>query len=84
MWLFFSFVSSSLKGPAVIGHRTLGNPYESVDPAPPLEGHTLSQLEEILLDESRDLFHRYRALFTLRNLGTDEAVKVNPGLSPTP
>jgi hypothetical protein len=31
---------------------------------------------QVLLDESRTLFERYRAMFALRNQNTDEAVEV--------
>ena len=34
----------------------------------------VSTLTQILCDESEDLFQRYRAMFSLRNLGTEEAV----------
>ena len=50
------------------------NPYESVDPAPPLEEKDVGKLEAILLDESLPLFERYRAMFSLRNLGTDDSI----------
>ena len=45
-------------------------PYVSVDPAPPMEGETnTDHLAEVLLDPTRPLFERYRAMFQLRNLG---------------
>eukprot|EP01129_Flabellula_baltica_P002890 TRINITY_DN12778_c0_g1_i2.p1 TRINITY_DN12778_c0_g1~~TRINITY_DN12778_c0_g1_i2.p1 ORF type:complete len:292 (+),score=78.51 TRINITY_DN12778_c0_g1_i2:57-932(+) len=47
--------------------------YFSVDPAPPLEG-TVEELKEILNDQNKSIFKRYRALFGLRNIGTEEAV----------
>uniref|UniRef100_UPI0037E80042 deoxyhypusine hydroxylase n=1 Tax=Semicossyphus pulcher TaxID=241346 RepID=UPI0037E80042 len=50
------------------------NPYCSVDPAPPAERKSVSELRSILLDEGLPLFERYRAMFALRNLGTEEAV----------
>ncbi|KAM7013038.1 deoxyhypusine hydroxylase [Tautogolabrus adspersus] len=50
------------------------NPYCSVDPAPPAERKSVSELRSILLDESLPLFERYRAMFALRNLGNEEAV----------
>ncbi|XP_028301352.1 deoxyhypusine hydroxylase isoform X2 [Gouania willdenowi] len=53
---------------------TDGNPYSSVDPAPPAVRSKTSELRSILLDESLPLFERYRAMFALRNLGTEEAV----------
>ncbi|XP_067936094.1 deoxyhypusine hydroxylase-like isoform X2 [Watersipora subatra] len=51
------------------------NPFHSVDPAPPLPGDlTVAALTAQLLDENLSLFLRYRALFTLRNMRTEEAV----------
>ncbi|XP_069505551.1 deoxyhypusine hydroxylase [Ambystoma mexicanum] len=50
------------------------NPYQSVDPAPPLEEKDVVKLRESLLDESLPLFDRYRAMFSLRNLGGKAAV----------
>ena len=45
------------------------SPYTSVDPAPPNETDLMStaDLEKQLMDESRSLFDRYRAMFSLRN-----------------
>lgn len=51
----------------------------SIDPAPPLETTTtqsVDELKSILLDENLALFKRYRAMFSLRNIGTEEAVLV--------
>lgn len=54
---------------------TSSNPlYSTVDPAPPLPLGTVDELKQILLDENRSLFERYRAMFALRNIGSDEAV----------
>ncbi|KAA0714143.1 Deoxyhypusine hydroxylase [Triplophysa tibetana] len=50
------------------------NPYFSVDPAPPALKKSVPELRVQLLDESLTLFERYRAMFALRNLGTEEAV----------
>jgi deoxyhypusine monooxygenase len=49
--------------------------YLSVDPAPPLpvSKFTVEELQETLMNSSLSLFHRYRAMFSLRNLNTDEA-----------
>jgi deoxyhypusine monooxygenase len=50
--------------------------YESVDPAPPLPMDTdskVEKLQKILNDPNEPLFQRYRAMFRLRDLGTDEA-----------
>lgn len=50
------------------------NPYFSVDPAPPCQSDNIESLKQTLLDEGLPLFERYRALFSLRNLGTKDAV----------
>lgn len=51
------------------------NPYASVDPSPPLaQNKTVDELKEILLDEKENLFVRYRAMFSLRNLRTKQSV----------
>lgn len=50
------------------------SPYLSVDPAPPAEEMDVAKLREILLDESQELFERYRAMFALRNVGGQAAV----------
>ena len=52
----------------------LPNPYRSVDPAPPAANVDVGVLRTSLLDESLPLFQRYRAMFTLRNIGSREAV----------
>lgn len=48
--------------------------YKTVDPAPALALTDITRLKQILLDEKLSLFERYRAMFALRNIGTDEAV----------
>lgn len=51
------------------------SPYNAVDPTPSYpDSMPLKELRSIYLDESKSLFERYRALFTLRNIGTSEAV----------
>jgi deoxyhypusine monooxygenase len=51
------------------------NPYYSVDPAPPhAKIDDVKTLRQRLLNEDEDMFERYRAMFALRNNGTDEAV----------
>lgn len=51
-----------------------GNPYASVDPSPPSEIKNISQLKTIYMDPSESLFKRYQAMFSLRNLRTEESV----------
>uniref|UniRef100_A0A1L8EH38 Deoxyhypusine hydroxylase n=1 Tax=Haematobia irritans TaxID=7368 RepID=A0A1L8EH38_HAEIR len=51
------------------------NPYASVDPSPPAENNiTVKELKAIYLDPKQSLFDRYRAMFSLRNLRTEESV----------
>ena len=52
------------------------NPYCSVDPAPPADENDINMLKETLLDESKTLFDRYRAMFSLRNKNTEESVLI--------
>eukprot|EP00604_Paraphysomonas_vestita_P004214 CAMPEP_0174822442 /NCGR_PEP_ID=MMETSP1107-20130205/15768_1 /TAXON_ID=36770 /ORGANISM="Paraphysomonas vestita, Strain GFlagA" /LENGTH=248 /DNA_ID=CAMNT_0016041315 /DNA_START=39 /DNA_END=781 /DNA_ORIENTATION=+ len=51
--------------------------YLSVDPAPPMNDDTnnksISDYKEILLNPSLSLFDRYRAMFTLRDMNSDES-----------
>lgn len=47
----------------------------SVDPAPPQRDIVdVSVLKEILMNTGLSLFDRYRAMFALRDIGTEEAV----------
>jgi deoxyhypusine monooxygenase len=60
-----------------VGCACLTNPYSSVDPAPPHPAHatwTLEKLGSVLIDPSQSLFDRYRAMFSLRNRGGEQAV----------
>lgn len=53
------------------------SPFDTVDPTPSYpDTMSVQDLRAIYLDESKSLFDRYRALFTLRNIGTSEAIKV--------
>lgn len=50
--------------------------FTSIDPAPPLPSDQESKIEKlqsILNDQNKPLFERYRAMFRLRDLGSDEA-----------
>ncbi|QLG74660.1 hypothetical protein HG535_0G05430 [Zygotorulaspora mrakii] len=50
--------------------------YSSIDPAPPLaleRDYNVEELKELLNDPKKPLFERYRAMFRLRDIGTDEA-----------
>ncbi|KIY45658.1 MFBC-like protein [Fistulina hepatica ATCC 64428] len=61
--------------------------YTSIDPAPASSGllrprlspkdtsdENVQKLRSVLLDTNESLFHRYRAMFSLRNIGTPPAV----------
>ena len=58
------------------GEAEPANTYHTVDPAPPLlsELESVQHLESILVDETQPMFERYRAMFALRNVGTEESV----------
>jgi len=47
--------------------------YGSVDPAPPSNESDVNILKQLLLDENNQMFQRMRAVFSLRNNGSDEA-----------
>jgi len=46
--------------------------FQSVDPAPPAEKRSVQEHRQRLLDESLPLFERYRAMFALRDVSSDE------------
>ncbi|XP_045487923.1 deoxyhypusine hydroxylase [Pieris rapae] len=46
----------------------------SIDPAPPSTEEDVEVLKNTMMDESKTLFDRYRAMFSLRNLGTTESI----------
>lgn len=51
--------------------------FTSIDPAPPLPldvAADVAKLKDMLNNQSLSLFERYRAMFRLRDLGTDDAV----------
>jgi len=50
------------------------NPYACVDPAPPSQENDVTVLKQMLQNESLNLFDRYRAMFSLRNLNTPESI----------
>lgn len=50
--------------------------YSSIDPAPPLsleKEYNINELQKMLNNQSVTLFERYRAMFRLRDIGSDEA-----------
>jgi deoxyhypusine monooxygenase len=48
--------------------------FNSVDPAPPSDSVDVGELTTTMCDEDVELFVRYRAMFALRNLNTEESV----------
>lgn len=50
------------------------SPYSSIDPAPPSSENNVETLSKTLMDESKPLYERYRAMFSLRNLATTESI----------
>uniref|UniRef100_A0A1I7W2J4 Deoxyhypusine hydroxylase n=2 Tax=Loa loa TaxID=7209 RepID=A0A1I7W2J4_LOALO len=52
-----------------------GSPYNSIDPTPASAETNIDKLSSILTDATKSLWERYQALFTLRNIGTDESIK---------
>lgn len=60
-----------------VGCPCMTSPYSSVDPAPPHPLHerlSFEELGDMLCDPHRDIFERYRAMFSLRNRGSAAAV----------
>lgn len=52
------------------------SPYFSVDPAFPMKGCSdVELLEKILMDEKLSLYQRYQAMFSLRDLCTQESIE---------
>ena len=54
--------------------REDGNPYMSVDPAPPTSEGNIDEWSRQLRDRSLSLYQRYQALFALRNSGEEKGV----------
>lgn len=50
------------------------NPYASVDPSPPSNLKNVEELKATLLNNDAKLFDRYRAMFSLRNLRTNQSI----------
>jgi len=62
---------------APVACACMTNPYSSVDPAPPHPAHankTTEELGDLLSNPDLSIFDRYRAMFSLRNRGGEEAV----------
>jgi len=51
-----------------------GNVWGSHDPAPPSKEKDVTKLREMLLDQDLPLFDRYRAMFSLRNIGDQDSI----------
>lgn len=65
-----------LEGNPSIDENETKNPYQSIDPAPASEETDLTKLSNNMLDESLSLFERYKAMFALRNIGTNESALI--------
>uniref|UniRef100_A0A0K8TR96 Deoxyhypusine hydroxylase n=1 Tax=Tabanus bromius TaxID=304241 RepID=A0A0K8TR96_TABBR len=50
------------------------NPFASVDPTPPATSKNVDDLKKIYLNEEQSLFERYRAMFALRNIQTEDSI----------
>lgn len=50
--------------------------FETVDPAPLAPETDVPSLEKRLFDTKRTMFERYRALFSLRHIGGNDAIRV--------
>lgn len=48
--------------------------FSSIDPAPPSKEKNIEQLKNELVDVEANLFDRYKAMFSLRNLASEDAV----------
>ncbi|MFH4982825.1 hypothetical protein AB6A40_009534 [Gnathostoma spinigerum] len=51
-------------------------PYDSVDPAPASTEKDVHVLGHTLIDLDESLWNRYRSMFALRNLNTDESIRL--------
>lgn len=60
----------------LVFHHHAENAFGTVDPAPPAPEKDVDGLERRLKDTSLPVFQRYRALFALRNLGGEDAIRV--------
>jgi deoxyhypusine monooxygenase len=54
--------------------KDTNSPYDSVDPTPSSTVKNVEELKKILIDPSQTLFDRYKAMFTLRNINSDESI----------
>lgn len=59
---------------ANISVQSDSNPYTSIDPAPPMKDGDLVKWSHDLINTELPLFHRYQAMFALRNHGGNEAI----------
>ena len=59
--------------------------FASLDPAPPLASSSVPHLQSVLCDSSLSMYTRYRAMFSLRNVGSEEAIAaLSSSLSSSP
>ncbi|CAI2342509.1 unnamed protein product [Caenorhabditis sp. 36 PRJEB53466] len=55
--------------------KDTNSPYDSVDPTPSASTSDVKELAATLTNASLPLFERYRAMFSLRNINSDESIK---------
>jgi len=66
-----------IKWNAQTSFKVFPSKYASVDPAPRTEDgleRSVEELQTLMMDTTKNLFERYRAMFALRDKGTEEAV----------
>jgi len=52
------------------------NIYGSIDPTPPSSERNIEKLKDIFLDENQPIYDRYAAMFALRDLKTDDSIRI--------
>lgn len=57
------------------GGKDSSSAYDSVDPTPADDLSSVEELGKTLIDPQKSLWERYKAMFRLRNLSTDESIK---------
>ncbi|TKR67469.1 hypothetical protein L596_023618 [Steinernema carpocapsae] len=65
------YVNNKASGDAIL---TTDSPYDSVDPTPISDETDVTKLAQFLVDTDKSMWDRYRAMFALRNINTDESI----------
>lgn len=58
------------------GGKELANIYNTVDPVPPSKETNINVLKNIYLNDDKSISDRYQAMFTLRDLNSDESISI--------